>query len=191
VPDRLSWRGLRRVVEAIDSSSAIGKRDRALLFLFVTTGLRSQEVRRLKLSDIRWRTSELRVRCTKAQRERVVPLLEEAGTALADYVLHGRPRTAEAMVFLCHRPPFRPLRHSGTVSRIIRHRLAQCGIERPRAGAHLFRHSLAILLVSQGRPIKEVADLLGHRSIDTTGVYVKVVLPQLSDIGLPFPGGDA
>jgi site-specific recombinase XerD len=54
---------------------------------------------------------------------------------------------------------------------------------------HLVRHSLATQLVRQRRPINEVADLLGHRSIDTTAIYVKVAVPQLADIALPFPGG--
>jgi site-specific recombinase XerD len=57
------------------------------------------------------------------------------------------------------------------------------------AGAHLVRHSLATQLVAQRRPINEVADLLGHLSIDTTAIYVKVALPQLADVALPLPGG--
>jgi site-specific recombinase XerD len=67
--------------------------------------------------------------------------------------------------------------------------LKRSGIEVPRGtGAHLVRHSLATELVSQRRPINEVADLLGHRSIDTTAIYVKVAVPQLADVALPFPG---
>jgi len=67
--------------------------------------------------------------------------------------------------------------------------LERAGIKLSRvAGAHLVRHSLATQLVKQRRPINEVADLLGHRSIDTTAIYVKVALPQLADVALPFPG---
>jgi len=74
--------------------------------------------------------------------------------------------------------------------RIVRSRLEQGGIELSgAAGAHLLRHSLATQLVQQRCPINEVADLLGHRSIDTTAIYVKVALPQLADVALPFPGG--
>lgn len=81
------------------------------------------------------------------------------------------------------------LSHSGTVSRIILIRLQRAGIPIQRGGAHLLRHSLATRLVEQRRPIKEVADLLGHRSIDTTSIYVKVAVPQLADVALPFPRG--
>jgi integrase len=79
VPVHLTWTDVRAVIDAIDDATAVGKRDRALVLILATTGLRSQEVRRLELRDIRWRTSELHIRRTKCRRERVVPLLEEAG----------------------------------------------------------------------------------------------------------------
>jgi len=189
IPDYLSWDDVRRVINSIDDSHPVGKRDRALLMLVATTGIRNAEVRRLELGDIRWREGEISLRRTKNCHDRVVPLVTEAGSALSDYLLHGRPHTPERQVFLSHRPPVRPLRVSGTVSAIVRRRLAQLGICPARAGTHLLRHSLATQMVRQERPIKEVADLLGHQRIDTTAVYVKVALPQLASVALPFPGG--
>jgi integrase len=176
------------VIDSIDDTTAVGKRDRALLLILATTGLRSQEVRLLELRDIRWRTGELHIRRTKTRRERVVPLLEEAGRALATYILSGRPPSAHSTVFVCHVPPVRPIALSSTVAAIIRRRLSHCGLKAPRTGAHLLRHSIATRLVQQERPIKEVSDLLGHHSIDTTAIYVKVAIPQLERIALPFPG---
>ena len=188
VPGHLVWTDVLRVIDSIDDASAVGKRDRALLLILATTGLRSQEVRRLELGDIHWRTGELQIRRTKCRRERVVPLLEEAGRALATYILSGRPPCSRPTVFVCHVAPVRPIRFASTVAAIVRRRLASCGLQAPvRAGAHLFRHSLATRLVQQERPIKEVADLLGHHSIDTTAVYVKVAISQLERIALPFP----
>jgi integrase/recombinase XerD len=191
VPGHLTWVEVRAVIDAIDPAEPTGKRDRALLLIFATTGLRSQEVRRLELHDIDWRRSELRIRRTKSRRERVVPLLEEAGRALAEYILAGRPPITSSIVFLRHVPPVGPLPLSSTMSAIVRRRLARCGLRPALAGAHLLRHSLATYLVQQQRPVKEVADLLGHRRIDTTALYVKVALPQLARVALPFPGGDA
>lgn len=73
--------------------------------------------------------------------------------------------------------------------RIVRSRLEQSGVKLVGpAGAHLLRHSLATQLVRQRRPINEIADLLGHQSIDTTAIYVKVAVPQLAEVALPFPG---
>ncbi|WP_437721804.1 site-specific integrase [Sorangium sp. So ce861] len=190
VPEHLAWTDVRAVIDSIDDTTAVGKRDRALLLILATTGLRSQEVRRLELRDIRWRTGELYIRRTKTRRERVVPLLEEAGRALATYILSGRPPGAHQTVFVCHVPPVRPIYFSSTVAAIVRRRLARCGLQAPRVGAHLLRHSIATWLVQQERPIKEVADLLGHHSIDTTAMYVKVAIPQLEGMALPFPGAN-
>jgi integrase/recombinase XerD len=190
LPPRLSWEDVRRVIDGIDVTTPSGVRDRALLLLLATTGMRNKELRSLELQDIHWRAAEVLVRRTKARRDRVVPLLQEAGEALAEYVLHARPKTDSQRVFLSYVPPVGPFRSSSRLSRIVRSRLERSGIELSRvAGAHLVRHSLATQLVRQQRPINEVADLLGHRSIDTTAIYVKVALPQLVDVALPFPGG--
>jgi integrase/recombinase XerD len=190
LPPRLPWEDVRRAIDAIDRTTAKGRRDRAILLLLATTGIRNKELRSLELEDIRWRAAEILVRQGKARRDRVVPLVQETGEALADYILHARPRIDSRRVFLCTVPPVGPFRASAPVSRIVRSRLEIGGIKLPRgAGAHLVRHSLATELVSQRRPINEVADLLGHRSMDTTAIYVKVALPQLADVALPFPGG--
>jgi integrase/recombinase XerD len=190
LPPRLPWEDIRLAIDAIDVTQPSGMRDRALLLLLPTTGLRNKELRSLELQDIHWRAAEVLVRRTKSRRDRVVPLLQEVGEALAEYILHARPKIESRRVFLCTVPPVGPFRASAPVSRIVRSRLERSGIKLSHiAGAHLLRHSLATQLVSQRRPINEVADLLGHRSIDTTAIYVKVALPQLADVALPFPGG--
>jgi integrase/recombinase XerD len=192
LPPRLPWEDIRRVIDGIDVTTPSGVRDHALLLLLATTGMRNKELRLLELQDISWRTAEVLVRRTKARRDRVVPLLQEAGEALAAYVLHARPKIDSQRVFLCYVPPVGPFKSSSPISRIVRSRLERSGVALSRvAGAHLVRHSLATQLVKQQRPINEVADLLGHRSIDTTAIYVKVALPQLVDVALPFPGGAA
>lgn len=189
LPPRLAWEDVRRAIDAIGTTTPSDIRDRAIMLLLATTGMRNRELRQLELGDIRWRTGELVLRHTKGHRDRVVPLLEEAGAALAKYVLHTRPQTTERKVFLCLVPPVRPLSTSDAVSRVVLTRLQRAGISIQRGGAHLLRHSLATRLVEQRRPIKEVADLLGHQHIDTTSFYVKVAVPQLADVALPFPGG--
>lgn len=189
LPPRLTWEELRVAIDAIDVTTPSGARDRAILLLLATTGLRNKELRSLELQDIRWRASEVLVRCAKAKHDRVVPLLQEAGAALAEYVLHARPRASHPQIFLSYAPPVRPFACAASISRIVRSRLEQSGVKLAGpAGAHLLRHSLATQLVRQRRPINEVADLLGHQSIDTTAIYVKVAVPQLAEVALPFPG---
>jgi site-specific recombinase XerD len=188
LPSRLAWEDVRRAIDAIETTTPSGIRDRAMMLLLATTGVRNRELRELELGDIRWRAGSLVLRHTKGHRDRVVPLLAEAGSALADYVLHARPLTTDRRVFLSCVPPVRSFCHSSNISRIVRFRLERAGVRIQHGGAHLLRHSLATRLVEQRRPIKEVADLLGHRNIDTTSLYVKIAIPQLADVALPFPG---
>ena len=187
LPPLLTWDDVKRIVDEVNPADPAALRDRALLLLLATTGLRSREVRYLELQDVRWRTGEVVIRANKGRRDRLVPLSSTAGDALATYIISGRPKTHFPQVFLCHYPPVRPITHSSTLAAIVRRRLERCDLHFPKAGAHLLRHSLATQLVKQRRPIKEVADLLGHRHIDTTAIYVKVAVPQLATVALPFP----
>lgn len=190
LPRQVAWEDVRRAIDAIDPATPTGSRDRAILLLLATTGIRNKELRSLTFEDIRWRDAQVLIRRTKGRRDRTVPLMQEAGKALADYVLGARPDCSSRRVFLLHLPPVRPIDGSSVISRIVRSALQRAGVAlNGPTGAHLIRHSLATRLVSQRRPINEVADLLGHRSIDTTAIYVKVAVPQLAEVALPFPGG--
>ncbi len=192
LPPRLSWGDVRRTIDAIGTATPIDLRDRAVLLLLATTGIRNGELRALRLQDIDWRIGEVFVRRTKGKRDRVVPLLDEAGAALADYILQARPKIDSPYLFLSSTPPVGPFKFAASISRIVRRRLQRSGVELGHiVGAHLLRHSLATQLVGQRRPINEIADLLGHRSINTTAVYIKVAVSQLADVALPFPGGAA
>jgi integrase/recombinase XerD len=192
LPQRLAWKDIRRGIDAIGVTTPGDIRDRALLLLLATTGMRNGELRALQLQDIDWRAGEVFVRRTKGKRDRVAPLLEEAGAALADYVLLVRPKIDSPYLFLSSTPPAGPFKSAALISRIVRRRLQRAGIELAAGAlAHLLRHSLATQLVGQRRPINEVADLLGHRSINTTAMYIKVATSQLADVALPFPGGAA
>jgi integrase len=153
--------------------------------------MRGQEVRGLKLSDISWRSAEIHLPQTKNNRARVLPLPHEVGAALADYILHGRPRLHGPQVILRHDAPIGPLSSPSAVGRIVTRHLRRAAIAAPaRPGVHVLRHSLATRLVNRGVPIKQIADLLGHRSIDTTAIYSKVDLTRLAAVALPFPPED-
>ena len=192
LPPRLSWTEVRCAIDAIGKATPIDVRDRAMLLLLATTGMRNGELRALQLQDIDWRAGEVFIRRTKGKRDRVAPLIEETGAALADYILRARPKADSVYLFLSFTAPIGPLKYASPVSRIVRKCLRRSGIELGRVGgAHLLRHSLATELVEQRRPINEIADLLGHRSINTTALYVKVATSQLADVALPFPGGVA
>ena len=190
LPRAIPWKQVRALIDAVDTSHPDGMRDKAILLLLATLGLRGCEVRSLELGDIRWRSGEIRLARTKTRRERVLPLLAEVGTALADYVLHGRPVVQVPQVFLRHGP--RPgAMKANTIIWILRRHLDRAGIRIARGGTHTLRHSLATRMVNAGVPIKSVADVLGHAIIDTTAIYTKVDATTLATVALPFPRGAA
>jgi site-specific recombinase XerD len=189
VPRHLSWDDVRKLVDGIDTSTPTGKRDKAVLLLIAILGMRGEEVRTLELKHVAWRAGEIRLPRTKTQRAKALPLPREVGAALADYVLHGRPQSSSATVVLRHAAPRSALSHPAAVSRIVKRCLDRARILAPgRPGVHLLRHSLATRMVNTGVPIKQIADVLGHRSINTTAIYTKVDMVSLGDVALPFPG---
>lgn len=191
IPKHLPWKQVRSLLDSIDTSHPEGMRDRALLLLIAGLGLRNHDVRTLEPGHIDRRRGEIRLPRTKGRRERLLPLPQEIGAALADYLLHGRPPLNVPYVFIRHRAPQGPLKTSHSVGAIILRHLKHAGIDAPSRGARLLRHSLATRMVNAGVPIKEIADVLGHASIDTTAIYTKVDTTSLADVALPFPGGES
>ena len=189
IPRHLPWEQVRLLIDSVDTSSPVGKRDKAVLLLLSVLGLRNQEVRELKLADIDWRAAEIRLSKTKALRERVLPLTQAVGAALADYILHGRPHHDSPYIFFYHYAPKVPITSTHGIGDIVRRGMRRLGIRAPSYGAHILRHSLATRMVNRGVPIKQIADVLGHVSIDTTAIYTKVNKENLATVALPFPGG--
>lgn len=186
VPAHLPWEDVKRLITSINTTVAPGKRDRAILLLIAGLGLRPGTVRALTLDQIQWRGAEIRIPRTKNRRGINVPLSDEVGQALSDYVLHERPDTKLCTVFLRHTKPHEPFASSSTITAMIYGRLDRAGIARAKGAANLLRHSLATQLVNGGVPIKQVSDVFGHASIDTTAIYTKVDLASLSKVPMPF-----
>lgn len=191
VPRHLSWEKVRQLIDSVNTSHASGLRDKAVLLLLAMLGLRNSEVRRLRLTDVRWRSGEIHLPKTKSSKARVLPMPHEVGAALADYVLHGRPVVEVPEVFVTHRAPYGPFSSPAGVGAIVGEQLRRTGIAAPSRGAHMLRHSIATRLVNEGVPIKTIADVLGHKSIDTTAIYTKVDVKRLALAALPFPTGGA
>lgn len=186
IPRHLPWKQVQELIESISTDTPEGKRDKAIILLISTLGLRSKEVHTLKLNYIEWKSSEIRLPSTKSHKERVLPLTSEVGEALVDYILNGRPKDHGNDVFMRHSAPVGPWANAGSISYVIRRRLRLAGIKSPSYGAHMIRHSLATRMINNGVSISNIADLLGHASIDTTAIYTKVDVNRLSSVALPF-----
>ena len=189
LPTHLSSEQLARLLQRPDAPSPAAYRDRAILSLLAGLGLRAGEVATLELDDLDWYAAQLRLRAGKCRRERVLPLPQEVGAALAEYLRNGRPYHQGRRVFLTLTDPARTIQ-AAAVSAIVQRNLVRAGIPLRRlAGAHMLRHTAASRMVNGGASFKEVADVLGHRSLQTTGIYAKLDLDALAGVALPWIGG--
>lgn len=184
LPSYLTEAQLAELLARPDTNTAEGRRDMAILLCLARLGLRAGEVAALELQDLDWRAGTLRLEHTKNRSSAELPLLEEVGQALADYLRKGRPDCAQPQIFLLESPP-RPMNRKA-VSGVVQRGLRQCGIEVPHPGAHLLRHTLASHLVQNGASLKEIADLLRHRHINSASVYAHVDLPALQALSQPW-----
>lgn len=188
VPKFLPAEQIQRVVDACDRDTALGKRDYALLLLLARLGLRAGEVVTLTLDDLDWDAGVITVR-GKRKRMAHMPLPSDVGTAMVDYIRHARPPCSSRRVFIRSKAPLVGFASSVAISSLVDRTLLKAGVESACRGAHLFRHSLATQMLTQGASLPEIGDVLRHRRPDTTAIYAKVDLVALRSIALPWPGG--
>ncbi len=187
VPRALSEAQAQKILEALERSCPVGLRDYAILLLLYTFGVRSGQVRALRLDDIDWSGNRIQFQAMKNGKDIWLPLTEAVGEALLGYLQQGRPACACPQVFLTARAPYRPLRRSSNVAQIVRLYVHKAGIDAPRHGAHAFRHGFATRMLSQGHSLKAIADVLGHRRLSTTFLYTKVDFDRLEEVALAWP----
>jgi site-specific recombinase XerD len=176
-----------RLVASLDSSSPRGLRDRAIILCIARLGLRASEVVRLQLEDLDWRNGVVRVRARKTGHGALLPLPEEVGSALADYLQHARATTPVREVFVTLRLRVGAPISDSIVGRAVDKAMRHTGVTAPTGGANLLRHSLATELLDRGASLGEIADVLGHRSLATTRIYAAVDLAALRQVALPWP----
>jgi len=189
IPNYLTKEQLRKFLASFDRKTPTGRRDYAIALCLARLGLRAKEVAHLTLDDIDWRSGALRITSSKSRRFSSLPLPEDVGEAIVSYLRNGRPLTEERHIFVCHRIHIGQSLQSDVIRNIIRRRFKQTGMKLPSGGTHILRHTVATHMVQQGVSIKEVADFLRHRSLDTTTIYTKVHLPMLHEVALPWPKG--
>jgi site-specific recombinase XerD len=183
LPRSIGWDEVRRMLEAVDRRTPVGRRDYAVLLLLVTYGLRAREVANLTLDDLDWKRERLHVRERKANHVAVFPLSPVVGDAILAYLQQGRPKTADRHLFFRHLAPQRPLTFQGVSCRAS-HYLHKAGVPVRRAGSHTLRHACVQHLVDAGFPLKTIGDYVGHRSASSTEIYAKVAVETLRDVAL-------
>ena len=180
---------IERLLRSFDQPFPSSKRANAMLRCLVDLGLRSSEVVGLRLDDIDWQAGTMRLTKAKSRRVDILPLPRETGRAISSYLVSERPQTANRAVFVRHVAPYDEPIGTGVVQRAVREAYLRCGL--PHTRVHILRHSVASRLLSAGTPLKEIADVLRHRSLDTSAIYTKVDTTRLSAVALPWPGSAA
>ena len=176
-----SWPDVQRLIAITAGKSARDIRDRAILILLATYGLRSSEVSGLRLEDVNWESEKVSIGRSKQRRAQEYPLVSEAGEAILHYLQAARPRCTQREIFLTSKAPFHRL-SQGALYHLVSSRLSALGIHAPRRGPHALRHACAGHLVTEGFSLKEIGDHLGHRSAFATRIYAKVDLAGLREV---------
>lgn len=176
-----TWEEVQKLIASFSGNRAADIRDRAIVLLLATYGLRRGEVTRLRLEDVDWVGERLHVTRPKQRCTQQYPLEPEVGEAILRYLKEARPRCKARELFLTLNAPIRPL-NPICISPIVRARLNALGIQAPRRGAHCLRHACARHLLAAGFSLKEIGDQLGHRSAAATRVYVKVDIAGLRQV---------
>ena len=190
LPRALSWETVRAFLGTIDRATANGQRDYAMFLLITTYGLRACEIVGLQLEDLAWRARQLIVRQQKVAQPLVLPLTDAVGDGLLAYLRHGRPAVPFRQVFVRHRAPVGVLKPTA-VTEAFQAWSRRSDLEIPFQGPHCLRHSYAVQLLREGTSLKTIGDLLGHRSAESTCVYLRLAVEDLRDVALSLPASSA
>jgi site-specific recombinase XerD len=197
LPESLPPDDVTKLLASCDRQRPQGQRDYAILRCLVDLGLRSCEAAGLRLDDLDWRQAMMTIRKGKSRRADVLPLPSTTGEAIAEYLhsgrCHAKPPSDNRAVFIRHRAPRTHPLDTSVIRSVVRQAAARSGLDGRLRGPHLLRHSAATRMLHGGASLKEIADVLRHRSLDTTAVYAKVDIVRLSAIAQPWPkaGGKA
>lgn len=186
LPRTFSWEIVQRLLESVDRSTTIGKRDYAMLLLIATYGLRVSEVVGLKLENIEWKANCLHIFQPKTLAPLLLPLIDVVGDGIIDYLRHGRPSVAHREIFVRHEAPMTVLSRSAVYGAFKRS-IQRSGLSIPLQGPHCLRHSYAVHLLRQGVSLKTIGDVLGHRSFESTSVYTRLNVNDLRSVPLTLP----
>ncbi len=187
LPQYLHVDEIERVIACCDPATAEGKRNRAIVLLLARLGLRAGDVAGLRLGDIDWKGASITV-AGKNRRKTLLPLTQEVGQAIVDYIQHGRPDTETDVVFVRMFAPFKAFSNHAAISILVKKAMHRASVFCPdRGAAHVLRHSVATSMLGQGASLQDIATVLRHQSIATTQIYAKVDVAALQQIVQSWP----
>jgi integrase len=187
-PRAIPWVLVERLLDSIDRSTPMGLRDHAIFYLMANYGLRTGEIPLLMLDSIDWPARTLRVEQSKTRSVLVLPLTDPAAAVLQRYLREGRPASDRLELFTRLIAPAGALTR-GAIAEAFRRQVRRSGLPLTGASPYGLRHSFAMRLLGRNVGVKAIGDLLGHRSLEATSIYLRLQTDALRDVALPLPGG--
>lgn len=176
---------VERILKSVDRNSPIGRRNYAILILVAKLGLRISDARLLRFDSIDWPNKRLSITQKKTGVPLDLPLLDDVGWAIIDYLKNGRPETDSECIFVRHVAPYGPL--TNTLRKTVVNAIQKAGIKTPAdkpIGMHTFRHSIASSMLANGTKLTEIAQTLGHVTPESTQTYISVDVELLRQCAL-------
>ncbi len=189
IPSAYSQEEIRRLIECVDRGNPKGKRDYAILLIAIRLGLRASDICELTFDHFKWESNTIELKQAKTGGPIVLPLFNEVGEAVIDYIKYGRPTMETNIVFLRLSAPIGPMK-APTLHSIVTQYLNKAGIPVPKGkkhGPHALRHSLASALLHNNTPMPVISEILGHTNSRTTSIYLKIDTLHLREYALDVP----
>lgn len=182
---------LKKLITAIDRGSPKGKRDYAIILLACCLGMRCTDIKNLKMENFHWEEKKLIFTQSKTRTPLSLPLTQEVGWAVIDYLKYGRPNIDCPYLFVKHMAPFGPFAEGDHLHQLIKRymELAHLPTLKKRRGMHSLRHTMASILLEKDTPLSTISDILGHADADSTAIYLKVDIKKLKECALTFEEG--
>ena len=181
---------IQNMLYAFNRSSQVGRRDYAMVLLAARLGMRASDICSLRFNNLNWQNNTIEFNTIKTGKHTVLPLTEEVGSAIIEYLRDGRPTTNDDHVFIRFQTPYREPRPS-ILHAIVSKAMRNAGIviqPGKRHGPHALRASLASEMLARNTPLPVISETLSHACTDTTRIYLKIDIVNLRLLSLEVPG---
>jgi integrase/recombinase XerD len=182
---------LKKLITAIDRKSPKGKRDYAIILMACCLGMRCTDIKQLKMENFHWEEKKLVFVQSKTRIPLSLPLTQEVGWAVIDYLKYGRPKIDSPYLFVKHMAPFGTFSEGDHLNQLIKRymELAHLPTLKKKRGMHSLRHTMASMLLEKETPLSTISDILGHIDTDSTAVYLKIATAKLKECALDLKKG--
>ncbi len=179
---------IRQILQSIDRSTSIGKRNYVIILLAVRLGMRASDICALKFKHLNWSESKVSFTQMKTGRDVSLPLPSEVGEGIINYIKNGRPISNEKSIFLSPRYPHHPIEREG-ITHMVRKIIASSGVKigNRKSGPHAMRHSMANNMINGGTTLPVIAEVLGHASVQTSMNYLRIDMESMRQCSMEVP----